>query len=370
MACLARTLRTIQKRGSVALVEGPIAHAMVKAADEHGGVLTLVDLQSYRTSWREPVTGQYRGNEIVSMPPPSSGGVHLIQMLNTLEPHDLASLGQNSSEYIHMVAEAMKLAFADRAAHLGDPDFYPVPSDWLTSKAYGEELAERLRTPPFWRRAPWSWGRPRVLRVDRPSQPPRDDEGTSHISVMDAQGNAIAITQTVNTLFGSGITVPGRGIVLNNEMDDFATAPNQENAWGLSGNLANEVRAGKRPLSSMTPTVVVRDGRAWIVVGSPMGPLIITTVLQTLLNVIDFEKDIQAAVSAPRFHHQWRPDRLRMEPEHPRDVVERLRAIGHPAEISDFRFGAAAALLRDPETGMFWGAADPRRDARAAGPAR
>ncbi len=365
---LARTLRAIQKRGARALTEGRIAAAIVRAADEHGGLLTREDLLAYRTRWREPVLGEYRGYEVVSMPPPSSGGVHLVQMLNTLEPHDLRSLGSNSSAYIHLLAEAMKLAFADRAVHLGDPDFYPVPTEWLTSRAYGLELSERLRTPPFWRRAPWQWGQPRVLRVERGSAPPPDDAGTTHISVMDREGNAVALTQTVNTLFGSGITVPGTGIVLNNEMDDFSTAPGQPNLWGVVGNEANSIVAGKRPLSSMTPTIVVVDGQPWMVVGSPMGPIIITTVLQTLLNVIEFDMDIQAAVSAPRFHHQWRPDALSLEPEHPADVREALAGMGHPVRVADFHMGAAVAVLRDRETGVFWGGADPRRDTAATGP--
>jgi gamma-glutamyltranspeptidase/glutathione hydrolase len=206
-----------------------------------------------------------------------------------------------------------------------------------------------------------------VLRVERPGVPPPDDAGTTHISVLDDAGNAVALTQTINTLFGSGITVPGTGIVLNNEMDDFAAAPEVPNAFGLVGFEANAIAPGKRPLSSMTPTIVLRDGQPWLVAGSPMGPFIITTVLQTLLNVIDFGMNIQEAVSAPRFHHQWRPDRLYLEPEHPRDVVRRLEARGHPVYVSEFRFGAAAAILRDPETGILWGGADPRRDTRASG---
>jgi gamma-glutamyltranspeptidase/glutathione hydrolase len=365
---LARTLRAIARDGSKALTQGPIAEAIVEASARHGGHLTLEDLAGYETVWREPVRGSYRGYEIVSMPPPSSGGVHLIQMLNTLEPYDLVALGVNSSAYIHLVAEAMKLAFADRAVHLGDPDFYPVPSDWLTSKTYGEQLAARLKTPPLWRRPPWAWGKPRILDVERAADPPPNDAGTTHISVMDRDGNAVALTQTVNTLFGSGITVPGTGIVLNNEMDDFSAAPGKKNLWGVSGSEANKITAGKRPLSSMTPTIVLADGKPWIVVGSPMGPLIITTVMQTLINVIDFEMDLQAAVATPRFHHQWRPDRLRLEPEHPADVLDALRAMGHPVEVADFRLGAAAAAQRDPESGTFYGAADPRRDSGAAGP--
>ena len=261
----------------------------------------------------------------------------------------------------------MKLAFADRAAHLGDADFYPVPLGWLTSKAYGLELARRLEPRSFWRKPPWRWGRQRVLQIERPSLPPPDDGGTTHISVMDAEGNAVALTQTVNTLFGSGITAPGTGIVLNNEMDDFAAAPDAPNAFGLVGQRANVVAPGKRPLSSMTPTIVLRDGRPWLVAGSPMGPMIITTVLQTLLNVIDFGMNIQDAVAAPRFHHQWRPDRLLLEPEYPRDVVSRLESWGHPVHVAEFHFGASAAILRDPESGLFWGGADPRRDSAAAG---
>ncbi len=364
---LGRTLAAIARRGPEVLQRGVIAEAMVKAVHEHGGVLTLEDLSSYRARWRTAVRGYYRGFEILSMPPPSSGGIHLIQMLNTLEPFDLASRGMNSSETIHLVAEAMKLAFADRAVHLGDSDFHVVPLGWLTSKSYGLELAQRLRPRPFWRKAPWRWGRPQTLRVEGAGTPPPDDAGTTHISVLDAAGNAVALTQSVNTVFGSGITVPGTGIVLNNEMDDFSAAPDASNAFGLVGNGANAVAAGKRPLSSMTPTIVLRDGRPWLVVGSPMGPLIITTVLQTLLNVIDFGANIQYAVSAPRFHHQWRPDRLLLEPEHPRDVVSQLEEWGHPVQVASFHFGASAAILRDPASGVLWGGADPRRDSLAAG---
>ena len=185
--------------------------------------------------------------------------------------------------------------------------------------------------------------------------------------MLDAEGNAVALTQTVNTLFGSGLTVPGTGIVLNNEMDDFSAAPDRPNAFGLVGFGANAVAPGKRPLSSMTPTIVLRDGEPWMVLGSPMGPIIITTVLQTLLNVVDFDMDLRAAVSAPRFHHQWSPDRLLLEPEHPRDVVEQLRSWGHPVHVAKFHLGASASILHDPVTGVFWSANDPRRDSGAAG---
>jgi gamma-glutamyltranspeptidase/glutathione hydrolase len=364
---LARVHEVLAQEGADGLYRGWIAESIVSSVQKAGGILKTEDLATYQTRWRTPVRGTYRGIDVVSMPPPSSGGVHLIQMLNTLEPFDLGALGANSSDEIHLVSGAMKLAFADRAVHLGDPDFYGVPVGWLTSKEYGAELAARLQPRPFWLRPPWRWGRPEVVHVERAGSPPSDDAGTSHISVMDNAGNAVAITQTVNLLFGSLVTAQGTGIVLNNEMDDFAAAPNVPNAFGLVGDKANSVEPRKRPLSSMTPTILLRDRTPWMVVGSPGGPRIITTVLQVILNVLDHGMDIQQAVSAPRFHHQWRPDFLRLEPEHPRDVVERLRRIGHPVRVSDTHWSSAQAVLRDPERGLLWGATDPRSNGLAAG---
>ena len=364
---LARVHEAIADEGPRVFYEGWIAEAIVKSTVEAGGILSREDLSGYTTRWREPIRGTYRGIEIFSMPPPSSGGVHLVQMLNTLEPYEVAERGMNSSDEIHLVAGAMTLAFADRAVHLGDPDFYPVPVAWLTSKAYGRELAERLRPPSFWRRPPWRWGRPAVVRVDRGGTPPPDDGGTSHVSVMDAEGNAVAITQTINLLFGSLVTARGTGIVLNNEMDDFSAAPNVPNAFGLVGYDANAIEPGKRPLSSMTPTILRREGVPWMTLGSPGGPRIITTVLQVILDVVDYEMDIAAAVYAPRFHHQWRPDRLSLEPEHPRDVVERLREIGYDVWVSDTHWSSAQVVLWDATRGIFWGTSDPRSDGIAAG---
>ncbi len=364
---LARTYETLARDGAEALARGPIADAIVAAVAQAGGVLTRDDLAAYRTRWREPVRGSYRGLELYSFPPPSSGGVLLLQMLNTLEPFDLAALGAGSSDEIHLVSEAMKLAFADRATHLGDADFASVPVAWLTSKEYGLELAARLRPRPLWRRAPWSWGRGDVLRVDGPGTAPPDDHGTSHLSAVDAAGNAVAITQTVNLLFGSGITVPGTGIVLNDEMDDFAAAPDVPNAFGLVGRDKNAIAPGKRPLSSMTPTIVVRDGKAWLVTGSPGGPRIITTTLLTILNAVDFGMDVQEAVSAPRFHQQWQPDRLDLEPDVPRDVLEALVRRGHPAKHAERPWSSAQAIQVDPQTGVIWGGTDPRADGAALG---
>jgi gamma-glutamyltranspeptidase/glutathione hydrolase len=364
---LARTHQEIATRGADALRRGRIADAIVSSVREAGGVMTAEDLASYRSAWRQPVSGSYRGFEIRSFPPPSSGGVHLVEMLNTLEPYDVAGLGAGSSDTFHLFAEAMKLAFADRAAYGGDPDFQPVPVDWLTSKAYGLELAALVRPRPFWKRPPWEWGRGGTLRVERPHAPPPNDSGTTHISVLDAEGNAVALSQSINTVFGSGLTAVGTGIVLNNHMDDFAIDPSGANAWGLPGGSPNRLEPGKRPLSSMTPTIVLRDGKPVMIAGSPGGPLIITAVLQALVNAIDFGMNAQAAVSFPRVHHQWRPDVLLVEPDVPRDVVRRLEELGHPVQLAPYGLGAAQLLVYDPATGLYWGGADPRRSSSASG---
>lgn len=349
-ADLAKTLRLIQKNGEKALAVGAIASKIEKAT---GGAVTELDLARYEVKWRTPVQGSYRGYDIFSMPPPSSGGVLLVQMLNVLERFDLAALGKDSSEYIHLLAAVMKLAFADRAAHLGDIDFYPVPLERLISKAYADQQAARLNPV----------GQPRVgVEI---SQLP-DDAGTTQISVMDRHGNAIALTQSINTIFGSKITVPATGIVLNNHMDDFSIGPELPNAWQAVGSTANSVAPGKRPLSSMTPTVVLQDGRPVMVVGSAMGTMIITAVLHSLINTIDFGFDPQRAVNAPRFHHQWKPDRLSLEPEFPLDVRRRLEALGYELQERSI-MGAAQLILFDRESCIFWGGADGRRDSGSAG---
>ena len=349
-ADLGKTLRLIQDKGEKALAVGAIASKIEKAT---GGAVTELDLARYKVKWRKPVRGSYRGYDIVSMPPPSSGGVLLVQMLNVLERFDLAALGKDSSEFIHLLAGVMKLAFADRAAHLGDADFYPVPVERLISEDYADQQAARLNPK----------GQPRVgVEI---SQLP-DDAGTTQISVMDRHGNAVALTQTINTLFGSKITVPGTGIVLNNEMDDFSVGPELPNAWEAVGSAANAVAPGKRPLSSMMPTLVLKDGRPVMVLGSAMGTLIITAILHTLVNTIDFGFDPQRAVNAPRFHHQWKPDRLSLEPEFPLDVRRRLEALGYELQERSI-MGAAQLILFDRESCIFWGGADGRRDSGSAG---
>ncbi len=349
-ADLGKTLRLIQENGEKALAVGAIALKIEKAT---GGAVTELDLARYEVKWREPVRGSYRGYDIFSMPPPSSGGVLLVQMLNVLERFDLAALGKDSSAYIHLLAGVMKLAFADRAAHLGDIDFYPVPVERLISEDYADQQAARLSPE----------GQPRV-GVEINQLP--DDAGTTQISVMDRYGNAIALTQSINTIFGSKITVPGTGIVLNNHMDDFSIGPELPNAWEAVGSTANSVAPGKRPLSSMTPTVVLKDGRPVMVVGSSMGTLIITAVLHSLINTIDFGFDPQRAVNAPRFHHQWKPDRLLLEPEFPLDVRHRLEALGYELQERS-TLGAAQLILFDRESCIFWGGADGRRDSESAG---
>jgi gamma-glutamyltranspeptidase/glutathione hydrolase len=361
---LAKTLELIGAKGPTVITQGAVARAIVQAS---GGALSLDDLANYRAMWRTPVRGEYRGIQLISMPPPSSGGVLLIEMLNALTPYDLPKLGLNSSEEINLVAGAMKLAFSDRAVYLGDPDYWTVPTEKLISKEYGAELSEELRTPPFFMRAPWNWGKPGFPKARAPLVAPPTDAGTTQITVVDEKGNAVSLTQTVNTLFGSLITVPGTGIVLNNEMDDFSITPTLPNAWNALGSDANAIRPGKRPLSSMTPTIALENGQVRFVVGSPMGTFIITAVLQAVLNTVDFKMDPLAAVSAPRFHHQWMPDQLMVEPGHPADVLDRLREWGHDVQPSPYPMGAVQLITRDPASGAWLGATDPRRDGAALG---
>jgi gamma-glutamyltranspeptidase/glutathione hydrolase len=365
---LARTLEQIAERGPRAFYEGKIAEAIVARVQEGGGLITLEDLSTYTPKVRKAVHGRYRGYDIYSFPPPSSGGIALIEALNILEGIDLASYGPGSSASIHRIVEAMKFAFADRAAHLGDADFVEVPVAELTDKDYAARMRARIN-PPWWRRAPWRWGGgERALTLEGPGLL-QNDSGTAHLSVTDAVGNAVAITGTINTLYGSGITVPGMGIVLNNEMDDFAKAPYEPNLYGLIDTLGrNAVAPYKRPLSSMTPTIVAKDGRTVFVTGSPGGPRIISTVLLTIINTIDFGMDVQQAVSAPRVHHQWVPDKLRVEAAIPADVVEGLRARGHNVEVSDWDWSVAEVIAIDPETGWHTGGSDPRSQGLALGP--
>jgi gamma-glutamyltranspeptidase/glutathione hydrolase len=352
---LAATLRLLARRGPRAFYEGALAEKIAAAARANGGVLTAADLRAYRPLVREPLRGSYRGLELIAFPPPSSGGVTLLQILNVLGGFDLAASGPGSSLSIHRIAEAMKLAFADRAQFLGDPAFVEMPLKQLLDPAYAERLRSGIRDDA-------------ASAVSGPGFAV-DDAGTAHLSVVDAAGNAVAITQTINGPYGSWVTVPGTGIVLNNEMDDFVTNPGQVNQWGLLGleSAANRVEPGKRPLSSMAPLIAVADGKVRFVAGSNGGPRIISSVLLAFLAATQWGMDAQEAVSAPRFHHQWRPDALDVEGEVPADVVAALRARGHTVNVTDEITTGVEAIVVDPKTGVMTGGADPRRDSFALG---
>ena len=310
--------------------------------------MTARDLTNYRVKLREPVRVTYRGHEIVSMPPPSSGGVHLGQILNILENFDLRDMKPNSVDFIHLVTEAMKLAFADRAHWLGDADFVPVPLG-LVDKAYAKELATRIRMD-------------RASKVAGHGQPPRSTDDlfnrhTTHFSCADRDGNWVSCTATVNTSFGSKVIIPGTGVILNNETDDFSIQPGVPNAFGLIGAEANAIAPGKRPLSSMSPSIVLRKGKPILAVGAAGGPTIITQTLLAIIHTIDFGLPVKEALSQPRFHHQWAPDQLRIEKKVGQKVLAGLRARGHKLKLQD-RMGATQAVsLRN---GKFESAHDPR----------
>ncbi len=351
---LGRTLRRLASGGEAVFRDGVVGRAIVAEVKRLGGILTLDDLRRYEPSWREPIFTEYRGLRVVSFPPPSSGGAVLAQALNVLDGVELARLEPGEGASIHVVSEAMKLAFADRAAYMGDPDFVDVPIGKLVSREYAR--AQRARID--------------LEKATRIAAPGRlvDDSGTTHLSVTDGAGGAVALTMTINTPFGSGITVPGTGVILNNEMDDFAIATDTPNSYGLVDTRgANLVAGRKRPLSSMTPTILERDGGLFMVTGSPGGPRIISTTLITILNVVDWKMDPQRAVSTPRFHHQWDPDRLEVEPATPDRVVEDLARRGHEVVRSPRTWSAAEVIVVDPETRRHLGGVDPRTDGGAVG---
>ena len=344
---LAQSMRLIAQQGAKAFYEGAIAQKIAAEMAPHAGAVTLQDLREYKVAEREPVRGTYRGHEVVTMPPPSSGGTHLVQILNMLEQWPLAQWGQNSAQTLHHMAESSKLAYADRSEYLGDPDFVKIPLKGLTSKRYAESLAKSIDP-----------NRARPAKEIKPGQPqPYESDQTTHYSVVDKAGNAVAVTYTLNTNFGSGIVAKGTGILLNNEMDDFAAKPGVANAYGLVGGDANAVQAGKRPLSSMTPTIVLKDGKPTLVTGSPGGPRIITTVLQTIVNTIDHGMNPAEATAAARFHHQWTPDELRIEKGFSPDTLALLRQWGHKVALKPAMGRTQTIQIRD---GLLYGASDPR----------
>ncbi|HET9904271.1 MAG TPA: gamma-glutamyltransferase [Xanthobacteraceae bacterium] len=346
---LARTLEAIAEGGPRAFYEGAIAERIVNSVRQAGGVMTREDLARYRAAERAPVRGTYRGLDIVSMPPPSSGGVHLIELLNILEGFPLRETGAGAAATLHPMIEAMKLAYADRAAYLGDPDFVKVPVSGLVSKDY----AKRLRATIDLEHA-------RSAREIAAGAPPGTEGGnTTHFSIVDREGNAVANTYTLNFSYGLGLVAEGTGVLLNNELDDFAVQAGVPNAYGLVGNAANAPAPGKRPLSSMTPTIVLKDAKVLLVTGSPGGSRIITTVLQVLLNVLDHGMNIAEAVQAPRIHHQWLPDVVMAEPGFSPDTLALLKARGHTIKVGATT-GSANSIMALPNGGWA-GAADPRQ---------
>jgi gamma-glutamyltranspeptidase/glutathione hydrolase len=360
---LARTLRTIATRGAGAFYTGWIADSLVADMRRNGGIITHRDLAAYRAKVRTPVRGSFLGYEIISMPPPSSGGVALVEMLNILEGFDLAAKGRHSAETLHLMIEAARRAYLDRARHLGDPDFVTVPVARLTSKAYASQLAGRIDTT----RATSSVALGKDIVTETTTA---ESEETTHFSVIDRDGMAVANTYTLEWGYGSAVVARGTGFLLNNEMGDFNKKPGATTTGGDIGTRANVIAPGKRMLSSMTPTMVARDGRVVLVTGSPGGRTIINTVLDVVLNVTEFGMDVRDAVDAPRMHHQWLPDEVSLEQHTPNaeQVAARLRAMGHTVRVRGGQ-GDAHSIWVDGRTGVAYGANDKRSpDSKAATP--
>jgi gamma-glutamyltranspeptidase/glutathione hydrolase len=356
---LARTYRGIAEKGPDYFYRGEFASQVGEWMAIHGGILSTADFAGYKPILREPLVTTYRGRTIVGFPPPSSGGVHVAQILNILESYDLKTIhARDPGEYHHVLAEAMKLAFADRAFWLGDPDHARVPRS-LIDKEYARELAAKIDLT-------------KATPVSGHGTPPEADERvfekhTTHIAAADAEGNWVAITQTVNTTYGSKVIVPGTGVVLNNEMDDFAIAPGTPNAFGLVGAEANAVAPGKRPLSSMSPTIVLQDVEPVMTIGAAGGPTIITQVVQAIVRTIDLNQPLHHALAQPRIHHQWSPDEVRIESRLPAELKESLKHRGHKLnEVKNM--GVSQAIFFDPTTKVFIGVHDPRIPGKATGP--
>lgn len=354
---LAATLERIRDNGRDGFYQGETARLLADFMREHGGLITEEDLALYEAVEQAPIHGTYRDYDIYSMSPPSSGGVALVEMLNILEGHQISGMGHNSAQYMHTLAEAMRRAYADRAIHIGDPQFNPdMPIERLTSKAYADSL--RGTISPF------------LATTSRPADVSMgyESDETTHISIVDAMGNAVSLTYTLEYSYGSRIVVEGAGFLLNNEMGDFNPVPGRTDEQGYIGTSPNLVAPGKRMLSSMTPTIVAQDGRPILVVGTPGGRTIINSVLQVILNVLDFRMSVAEAVEAPRMHHQWLPDQLRFEGfGFSPDTIERLRLMGHRTVMVGEQ-GSVMAIYIDLEDGVRYGAADSRGfDSRAVG---
>ena len=343
---LAKTLKRIQKDGLNGFYSGETALLISADMKENGGLITEQDLLDYRSIWRDPIKGTYRGKTIVTMPPPSSGGIHLIQMLNILENFELGSYEHNSYQYVSLLSETMKYAYADRSEYLGDPDFFEVPISKITAKEYAKIISasiEELGVLPSSKINPGMYINP-------------ESNETTHFSIADKFGNVISNTYTINSAFGSGVTIKGTGILMNNEMDDFSGQPGVPNQFGLLGGIANEIEPAKRPLSSMTPTIVFDNGDPFLAIGSPGGSRIITAVLQIILNVIDFEQSLEEATDSKRVHHQWYPDDIDIEETY--NQINELMDLGYKIDIIDTATCTQSIMIDD---GEFIGVSDLRR---------
>lgn len=353
---LANTLKLIRDNGIEGFYKKEIAKKFVVESDRNGGIFTLKDFEDYKTIERKPILGSYRGYKIVSMAPPSSGGVCLIEALNVLENFNFRKDEWGSSRYYHILIETLKRVYADRSVHLGDPDFYPVPVQFLTSKKYGSNIANSITGKAL----PSSMISATNLKY-------HESEETTHYSIADKYGNAVSTTYTINSAYGNRIVVEGLGFLLNNEMDDFSSKPGAPNQFGLIGSVANSIQPKKRMLSSMTPTVILKDGKPFMVIGSPGGSTIITQVLQTIMNVIDFGMNIYDAISVPRIHHQWLPDEIYYEnyslsEDVKKNLIEKGHIIGPVRSL-----GRMEGILIDTEKNIFYGTSDPRGFGTASG---
>ncbi|MEK6287845.1 MAG: gamma-glutamyltransferase [Acidobacteriota bacterium] len=345
---LGATLARLKDKGPREFYEGKTAQMIAGDMKANGGLITEKDLKQYEPTIRKPLKGTYRGYEIVTMPPPSSGGAALLEMLNILEHYNLAELGPGSSDTIHLLVESQRRAFADRAEFMGDADFVKVPVEGLISKKYADDLAKTIDSE-------------RATPSDKVRAGKPESTQTTHFTIIDEEGNVVSNTYTLNGGYGSGVTVRGTGMLLNNEMDDFTSKPGVPNAYGLLQSENNAIAPRKRPLSAMTPTIVLKDNKVWFAIGSPGGPTIINTVLQVIVNVVDFGMSIQQAIDTPRFHHQWMPDRIEFEPLGiNRDTRMALERKGHVFAEKARNMGDAEGVMIDPKTGMRLGASDPR----------
>ena len=367
---LGKTLERIADNGSDGFYAGETANLIAENMIQTGGLITLKDLSEYRVVERTPVCGRYRDHDVCAMPPPSSGGIHLIQMLNILEGWDLKTLGHNSAAYIHRLTEAMRRAYADRSEYLGDPDFFPVPTQKIIDKNYAEKLRNDISLVRASKSSDIEPGltislddlnKFRNTKIDETSE-------TTHFSTWDHWGNVVSNTTTLNFSYGNGISIEGAGFLMNNEMDDFSAKEGEPNAYGLLGGTANAIEPGKRPLSSMTPTIVFdSSGHPVLTTGSPGGSTIITVVLQIILNILDFNMNIAEASSVPRIHHQWYPDKLLYESGISVDTLDLLKQMGHRIDTKVRRLGAAQSLQKAKNQGVL-GASDPRRAGSGAVP--